>query len=84
MQRLKRNCGLLLAAALLNSGCAVAHQRILETFEVPPIPVIQPEASGSNIVLPDDDFIDLTKYVLELLGQLEKCNAQAEVFNGER
>lgn len=84
MRKLKRNCVLLLAVALLSSGCAGISQRTLETFDAPPIPAIQPEASGPHIILPDDDFIDLTKYVLELQGQLEKCNAQAEVFNGER
>jgi len=84
MRKLKRNCAVLLAVALLSSGCAGVSQRTLETFEAPPIPAIQPEASGPHIFLPDDDFIDLTKYVLELQSQLEKCNAQAEVFNGER
>tara|TARA_R110000822_G_scaffold278680_5_gene400554 strand:- start:309 stop:464 length:156 start_codon:yes stop_codon:yes gene_type:complete len=51
---------------------------------VPDRPVIEPVPSGTTIGLPEDQFVDLTKYVVELEGVAEKCNAQAEVFNEAR
>jgi len=51
---------------------------------VPQRPEITPEPVGQYIQLRENHFVDLTKYVVELEGQLEKCNAQAEVFNGAR
>jgi len=46
--------------------------------------VLNPVASGTTIELSEDQFIDLTKYVIELEAIAEKCNAQAEVFNEAR
>ena len=45
---------------------------------------MNPAQSGTNIQLPEHDFVDLTKYVLELEGIAEKCNAQSRVFNEAR
>ena len=67
--------------ALLTFGCAGASQRNLETFYVPERPVLEPIPSGTTIGLPEDQFVDLTRYVIELETVAEKCNAQAEVFN---
>ena len=43
--------------------------------------MIEPVPSGTTIGLPENQFVDLTKYVIELEAVAEKCNAQAEVFN---
>tara|TARA_R110001583_G_scaffold173103_1_gene326937 strand:- start:26 stop:181 length:156 start_codon:yes stop_codon:yes gene_type:complete len=51
---------------------------------VPDRPVLEPITSGTTIGLPEDQFVDLTKYVIELEAVAEKCNAQAEVFNEAR
>ena len=74
-----------MTACLVFGGCAgVATQRNLETFFVPDRPVLNPTVSGTNIQMPENDFVDLTKYVLELEGIAEKCNAQSRVFNEAR
>jgi hypothetical protein len=51
---------------------------------VPDRPVLEPITSGTTIGLAEDQFVDLTKYVIELEAVAEKCNAQAEVFNEAR
>ena len=66
------------------AGCAGISQRNLETFYVPDRPVLEPIPSGTTIGLPEDQFVDLTRYVIELEAVAEKCNAQAEVFNEAR
>ena len=71
-------------ALLVSGGCAGISQRNLETFFVPDRPVLNPTVSGTNIQMPENDFVDLTKYVLELEGIAEKCNAQSKVFNEAR
>lgn len=71
-------------ACLVFGGCAAASQRNLETFYVPERPVLNPVVSGTNIQMPENDFVDMTKYVLELEGIAEKCNAQSKVFNEAR
>ena len=45
---------------------------------------MNPTVSGTNIQMPENEFVDLTKYVLELEGIAEKCNAQSRVFNEAR
>jgi hypothetical protein len=55
--------------------------RNLDTFFPPERPLIFPKYVGADVVMPQDQFMSLTRYVIELSGQLEKCNAQAEVFN---
>lgn len=45
---------------------------------------MNPVVSGTNIQMPENDFVDMTKYVLELEGIAEKCNAQSKVFNEAR
>jgi hypothetical protein len=84
MQNLRKQLAALTVIALLTFGCAGISQRNLETFYVPDRPVIEPVPSGTTIGLPEDQFVDLTKYVVELEGVAEKCNAQAEVFNEAR
>jgi hypothetical protein len=71
-------------ACCVFGGCATTAQRNLETFVIPEQPAIAPVASGTDFILSENHFIDLTKYILELQSTLEQCNAQAEVFNGER
>jgi hypothetical protein len=71
-------------ACLVFGGCAAATQRNLETFTVPDRPVLNPVVSGAHIQIPENDFVDLTKYVIELEALAEKCNVQAEVFNEAR
>jgi hypothetical protein len=51
---------------------------------VPERPVLNPVVSGAHIQIPENDFVDLTKYVIELEALAEKCNVQAEVFNEAR
>lgn len=46
--------------------------------------MIEPIPSGTTIGLPEAQFVDLTRYVIELEAVAEKCNAQAEVFNEAR
>ncbi len=84
MRKLKRSCAILAVTALLSSGCAAVTQKTLDTFSIPERPVLDPVPSGTTITLTENHFVDLTKYVIELEGQLDKCNAQAEVFNGAR
>ena len=84
MRKLKRSCAILAVTALLSSGCAAVTQKTLDTFSIPERPVLAPVPSGTTITLTENHFVDLTKYVIELEGQLDKCNAQAEVFNGAR
>ena len=45
---------------------------------------MNPVVSGAHIQIPENDFVDLTKYVIELEALAEKCNVQAEVFNEAR
>ncbi len=74
-----------MTACLVFGGCAGAQaQRNLETFLVPERPVLNPAQSGTNIQVPENEFVDLTRYVLELEGIAEKCNAQSKVFNEAR
>ena len=84
MKNIKAQFVVLTAIALLTFGCAGVSQRNLETFYVPERPVLEPIPSGTTIGLPEDQFVDLTKYVIELEAVAEKCNAQAEVFNEAR
>ena len=85
MQSIKKKFAVLLAiACCVFGGCATTAQRNLETFVIPEQPVIDPIPSGTGFLLSETNFIDLTKYVLELQSTLEQCNAQSEVFNGER
>ena len=84
MKNIKAQCAALTAIALLTFGCAGVSQRNLETFYVPDRPVLEPIPSGTTIGLPEDQFVNLTKYVIELEAVAEKCNAQAEVFNEAR
>ena len=65
-------------------GCTKTVQRNLETFIIPERPVIDPVPSGTDFSLSENNFIDLTKYIIELQSTLEQCNAQAEVYNGAR
>ena len=65
-------------------GCTKTVQRNLETFTFPDQPVISPVPSGTDFILSENNFIDLTKYIIELQSTLEQCNAQAEVYNGAR
>jgi hypothetical protein len=62
-------------------AACVTTTRNLDTLPPPERPLIFPEHVGTNIVLPQEQFMSLTRYVIELSAQLEKCNAQAEVFN---
>ena len=84
MRNLKKQFAVLTVIALLTFGCQAVSQRNLETFYVPDRPVIEPIPSGTTIGLPEDQFVDLTRYVIELEAVAEKCNAQAEVFNEAR
>ena len=84
MKNIRAQFAALTAIALLTFGCAGVSQRNLETFYVPDRPVLEPITSGTTIGLPEDQFVDLTKYVIELEAVAEKCNAQAEVFNEAR
>lgn len=81
MRNLKKQFAVLTVIALLTFGCQTVSQRNLETFDVPDRPVIEPVPSGTTIGLPENQFVDLTRYVIELEAVAEKCNAQAEVFN---
>ena len=81
MRNLKKQFAVLTVIALLTFGCQTVSQRNLETFYVPDRPVIEPIPSGTTIGLPENQFVDLTRYVIELEAVAEKCNAQAEVFN---
>ncbi len=84
MKNTKKIFALLTVIACLVFGCAGINERTLDTFYVPERPVLDPVASGTTIELSEDQFIDLTKYVIELEAIAEKCNAQAEVFNEAR
>ncbi len=85
MQNIKKKFAVLLAIAFLGfGGCATTAQRNLETFTLPDRPVISPVPSGTDFILSENNFIDLTKYIIELQSILEQCNAQAEVYNGAR
>ena len=80
----KQFAALPVIALLVSGGCAGISQRNLETFDVPERPVLEPIPSGTTIGLPEAQFVDLTRYVVELEAVAEKCNAQAEVFNEAR
>ena len=84
MRNIKKQFAALTAIALLTFGCQTVSQRNLETFYVPDRPVIEPIPSDTTIGLPEDQFVDLTRYVIELEAVAEKCKAQAEVFNEAR
>ena len=45
---------------------------------------MNPAVSQNFIQMPENEFVDLTKYVIELEGIAEKCNAQSKVFNEAR
>jgi len=77
----KQFAALTVIALLVSGGCAGISQRNLETFYVPERPVLEPIPSGTTIGLAENQFVDLTRYVIELEAVAEKCNAQAEVFN---
>jgi hypothetical protein len=83
MQNIKRKSRILILGMLCAFGIAacVTTTRNLDTLPPPERPLIFPEHVGANIVLPQEQFMSLTRYVIELSAQLEKCNAQAEVFN---
>ena len=85
MQNIKKKSAVLLVIAFcVFGGCTKTVQRNLETFILPDQPVIAPVPSGTDFILSENNFIDLTKYIIELQSTLEQCNAQSEVFNGER
>ena len=66
------------------AACATTTTRNLDTFPPPDRPLIYPEYVEEDVVMPQDQFIDLTQYVIELEAIAEKCNAKAEVFNEAR
>jgi len=80
----KLSAALTVIALCAFGGCATTTQRNLETFTIPDLPVISPVPSGTDFILSENNFIDLTKYIIELQSTLEQCNAQAEVYNGAR
>ena len=85
MKNIKNKSAVLLAIAFcVFGGCATTAQRNLETFSLPDQPVIDAVPSGTSFLLSESNFIDLTKYVLDLQNIIEQCNAQSEVFNGAR
>lgn len=84
MKNTRKRCALLTVIACLVFGCAGINERTLETFYVPERPVLDPVVSGTTIELSEDQFVGLTKYVIELEAIAEKCNVQAEVFNEAR
>lgn len=87
MKNIKRKSGILILVMLCAFGiaaCATTTTRNLDTFALPERPLIYPEYVEDDVAMPQDQFIDLTKYVIELEAIAEKCNAQAEVFNAAR
>ena len=65
---------------LLIIGCQTV-QRNLETFPPPMKPELKIESNNEKLCMNTTDFSLLTAYAIKLEGQLQKCNAQAELFN---
>ena len=66
---------------LLIFGCGGTVQRSLKVYPIPMMPDLNITSNNGIVSMPNNNFSDLTEYVIKLEGQLGKCNDQSKAFN---